>query len=166
MVSVDVLTPLGPGEAVRPRVLEALRDQGRVHLDHHIVRGAAPGPGEPRAAAIARARNLAKCEGTARYALFLDSDVVLPPRGVERLLCGLLFNRHHAALAINYQEEAQGGYSLHVAMGAVLFVRSVLERITFRTEPGLCECYCCCLDLRRMGYRIDYLPGLRAEHLR
>src|SRR5262249_38320271 len=54
----------------------------------------------------------------------------------------------------------------HVAMGAVMFLRPVLQRIRFRSEPGRCECSCCCEDIRKMGYGIDYLPGVRAEHVR
>lgn len=96
--------------------------------------------------------------------MFLDSDVVLPPRGIERLVFGLFFNRRYAALGINYQDPVVGPSS-HVAMGATLFLRPVLERIRFRAEAGKCECLCCCIDLRRMGYHVDYLPRLRAIHL-
>ena len=161
---VDVLTLLAPGEAVHPAALEALRNQGRVHVHHHLVEGR-PRPGESRIETIARARNRAKGYGRAHYAAFLDRDVVLPPDGLEKLVLGLIFNAHHAALAINYQAP-EPAPAAHVAMGSMMLVRPVLEQIHFRTEPGQCECACCCADLRRMGYAVDYLPGLRAEHLR
>ena len=161
---VDVLTPLAPGETVHPRVLEALRDQGRVAVRHHLVEGR-PLRGESRVDTIARARNRAKGYGGAHYAVFLDRDVVLPPGGLEKLVLGLIFNPHHAAFAIDYQCSEPAPAS-HVAMGSMMLVRPVLEQLHFRAEPGRCECACCCADLRRMGYAVDYLPRLRAEHLR
>lgn len=165
MISVDVLTVLRPGHVIGAPVLAALQNQGGVKLEHHVVEGP-PLPGEHRFAAIARARNQAKRQGTAHYALFLDRDVVLPPLGIEALVYTLIFNPRYAALGINYQAEVQGAWAVHVAMGATLFVRPILERIQFRSEAGRCDCSSCCADLRGMGYGIDYLPGLRAEHLR
>lgn len=165
MIPVDVLTVLRPGHAICPPVLEALKNQGGVRLEHHVVEGKRF-PGEGRVAAIARARNQAKTRGTAHYALFLDRDVVLPPLGIEALVYGLIFNPRYAALGINYQAEVRTPWAAHVAMGATLFIRPILERIQFRAEGRRCECSCCCADIRRMGYGIDYVPGLRAEHLR
>ena len=48
-------------------------------------------------------------------------------------------------------------YPRHVGMAATLFRRERLERLTFRWEPGKCECRCCCDDLRRAGFGIGYL---------
>jgi hypothetical protein len=168
VIPVDVLTVLGPGRAIREPVLSALENQGDMQLEHYVVEGTPLLPGERRADAIARARNRAKQLGTAHYAMFLDDDVVLPPRGIEKLVYALFFNPHYAAIGINYQKPVQPSHShaVHVAMGAVLFIRPILEQIHFRTEPNKCECYCCCKDIRRMGYLIDYLPGLRAQHLK
>ena len=162
MIEVDVLTLLAPGERMWPEALAALEDQGFVRVRHFFTEGRRQ-PGEDRIQTIARARNEAKAQGTAPYVLFLDRDVVLPPRGIERLAFGLAVHREYGALGINYQSPAPSP-APHVAMGAVLFRRSVLEQIRFRTEPGRCECLCCCLDLRRLGYQIDYLPNVRAEH--
>jgi hypothetical protein len=165
VILVDVLTVLPPGGAIDDRVLAALDNQGHVRLQPHVIEGPRH-PGESRESAIARARNLARARVQAPYALFLDSDVVLPPLGIEKLVRGLYFNHRYAALGINYQDEVQTPWPAHVAMGATLFYRPILERIQFRVEPGTCECYCCCQDIRRMGYLIGYLPGLCAEHLR
>ncbi|MFC1716263.1 glycosyltransferase family 2 protein, partial [Candidatus Poribacteria bacterium] len=108
-----------------------------------------------------------KCYGDAHYAMFLDDDVVLPSHGVEKLVFALFFNPRYAAIGLDYQDPHQPPLgSVHVGMGAVMFIRPILEKIHFRTEPGKCECSCCCEDIRRMGYLIDYLPGVRAEHLR
>lgn len=161
---VDVLTVLAPGQAIYAPVLEALKHQGHVTIEHHVVEGPRL-PGEPRVAAIARARNQAKGVGQAHYVLFLDRDVILPPHGIEALVLGLILDPRYAAVGINYQEPVPPG-TPHVAMGAVLFIRPILEQIHFRAEPDTCECCSCCEDIRRMGYRIDYLPGLRARHLR
>jgi hypothetical protein len=164
VLEVDVLTILGTGQHMVPQALDALSCQGHVRLSHHRV----PGPrlsGESRVAAIARARNRARRYGTAPLAFFLDRDVVLPPRGIERLAFALHLNPGYAALGINYQGPAPRP-APHVAMGAVLFFRTVLVGIEFRSEPGRCECSCCCADLRRAGYAIDYLPGVEAAHLK
>jgi hypothetical protein len=66
---------------------------------------------------------------------------------------------------MNYQEEVHTAWAEHVAMGALLFHRSILERLHFRTLPDACDCACCCYDLRRMGYGVDYARGMRAVHL-
>lgn len=161
---VDVVTPVAPGGEVRTPVTDSLTRQGHVDLRCHVVEGPEPIAGEHRSSTIARARNRMRRVGSAPYVMFLDSDVVLPPHGIEQLVFGLFFNLGYGALGLNYQKPVVGP-SQHVAMGAILFLRPVLERIHFRTEPGKCECWCCCADLRRMGYHVDYLPGLRAMHL-
>jgi hypothetical protein len=166
MIPVDVLTVLGPGRAILDPVLAALEDQGDVELKHYTIEGEPPMPGDRRADPIARARNRARKLGTAHYAMFLDDDVVLPPLGIEKLVYALIFNPRYAAIGIDYQGFPQRSpWTTHVAMGAVMFIRPILEQIHFRTEPGKCECLCCCNDIRRMGYLIDYLPGLKAKHL-
>ena len=166
MIPVDVLTVLGPGRKIHELVFSALENQGDVELGHYVIQGAPPLSGERRANAIARARNRAKRMGSAHYAMFLDDDVVLPQQAIEKLVFALAFNPRYAAIGIDYQGLHQPSpWAVHVAMGAIMFIRPILERIHFRTEPSKCECYCCCEDIRRMGYLVDYLPGLRAEHL-
>lgn len=162
MVEVDVVTLLAPGESVPEPVRAALGRQGDVRLHRHTVEGRGC-PGEHRTATIARARNAGKRLGAAPLLMFLDRDVVLPDGGIERLVLALALRRHHAALGINYQEPVSGP-AVHVAMGATLFHRCVLDRITFRTEPGRCECLCCCRDVRSLGYAIDYVAGVAAGH--
>ncbi|MBM3242491.1 glycosyltransferase family 2 protein [Candidatus Poribacteria bacterium] len=166
MIPVDVLTVLGPGRTICEPVLSVLENQGDVELKHHIVDGT-PMPGERERDAIVRARNQAKQLGTAHYAMFWDDDVVLPPLGIEKLVYTLIFNPRYVAIGIDYQNFIQTSpWTIHVAMGAVLFIRPILARIRFRHEPDKCECLCCCEDIRRMGYCIGYIPGLRAEHLK
>ena len=166
MIPVDVLTVLGPGRAILKPVLAALENQGDVELKHYVIEGEPALKGDRRADPIARTRNRARKVGTAHYAMFLDDDVVLPPRGIEKLVYSLMFSQHYAAIGIDYQGFPRRSNSApHVAMGSVMFIRPILEQIKFRTEPNKCECLCCCNDIRRMGYLIDYLPGLKAKHL-
>ena len=167
MIPVDVLTVLGPGRKIHKKVLFALEDQADVALNHYKLEGEPPLYGEGRIEAIARARNQVKKLGTAHFVMFLDDDVVLPKDGIKDLTYALFFNREYAAIGIDYQNAPRDPFGrIHVAMGAVMFLRPILEQIRFRTEPGKCECLCCCEDIRRMGYLIDYLPGVKAKHLK
>src|SRR5436305_10443589 len=100
MIEVDLLTVLAPGEAILPAALEALEDQGCVRLRHFFAEGRRL-PGEGRVETIARARNEAAGLGDAPFAMFLDRDVVLPPRGIEKLAFGLCLTPGYAALGIN-----------------------------------------------------------------
>jgi len=163
MFQVDVLTVLAPGECMRPEALAALSDQGAVHLRHH-QEWEPRRAGENRYQAIARARNQIKQWGQSPYLLFLDRDVVLPQGGIERLVLWLLFNPGYAGIGFNYQDPAPTP-APHVALGATLFVRGILERFSFRAAAGQCECACLCTDLRAAGYQIDYFPGYRATHV-
>ncbi len=62
------------------------------------------------------------------------------------------------------RETEHWDYPRHVGMAATLFRRKALDRLTFRWEPGKCECRCCCLDLRRAGLGIGYLGEAKAWH--
>src|SRR3954453_7858254 len=148
-MNVDVLTVLAPGEVVRPEALAALEQQGEVELRHYFAEGRRQ-RGESRSATVARARNVVKEQGDSDLALFMDRDVVLPAGGIARLVHALLADPACGALGITYQGP-QPSPAEHVAMGAVLFRRAVLRQIRFRTEPGRCECFCCCEDVRRLG---------------
>ena len=164
---MDVLTVLGPGREILEPVLAALENQGGIELKHYVIDGPPRLPGESRVSAIARARNQAKWHGDAHYVMFLDDDIVLPERGIEKLVYALVFNPRYAAVGIDYQNLHQPSpWDVHVGMGAVMFTRPILERIHFREEPDRCECSCCCEDIRKMGYLIDYLPDMRAKHLK
>src|SRR5262249_29253352 len=121
MFPVDVLTVLAPGQTIYRPVLDALEHQGCVRIEHHVIAGPRR-PGETRVAAIVRARNRAKAAGRAHYVLFLDRDVILPPRGIEALILSLILDPRYAALGINYQVPVAPGTD-HVAMGAAMFLR-------------------------------------------
>jgi hypothetical protein len=162
MLEVDLLTVLAPGEVVHRQAREALRRQGDVVLRPYFAVGRRIFPAT-RKETIAAARNTVKRLGNSPLAFFLDRDVVLPPGVIPALASALEQNPRYGALGVDYGPP-QPSPAPHVAMGAVLFRREVLERITFRTAPRRCECQCCCDDLRALGYEIDYLPGWRAEH--
>src|SRR5688572_30459632 len=53
----------------------------------------------------------------------------------------------------------------HVAMGATLFRREALEQVRFSWRGKQCECQCCCDDLRRRHWAIDYYSSAKANHL-
>ncbi len=107
--------------------------------------------------------------GTAPWAMCLDDDVVLGPGCIARLVDALRNRPGFAAMGADSAGEMAGGwqnwdYPRHVGMAATLFRRDRLAALTFRWEPGRCECLCCCHDLRRGGHGIGYLAGARAWH--
>jgi hypothetical protein len=160
---LDILTILAPGESVRPEALAALAAPEGIEIRHYFAEGRRF-PGEMRIDAIVRARNAVKQMGEAELAMFLDRDVALPAGAVLRLARMLHEDPSYGALGVDYQSGA--GHAGHVAMGALMFRRAVLDQIRIRAEPGRCECACCCADLRAMGYRVEYAAGLRARHIR
>ena len=98
--------------------------------------------------------------------MYLDDDVVLDGSCVRELVDQLSKREIYAALAADYLGESRPGeIAHHVSMGATLFRRSVLEQILFRWEGHKCECQCCCNDLRRMLWGIDYCQSAKAWHL-
>lgn len=153
-----------------PTHLDAEVEQGilhqcGVHVCVHRVVGA-PLPGETcRWETISRVRNEGKSRGDTPWLMFLDEDVVLEERCVATLLSALRSRPAFGALASNYLGETAWTQSPHVAMGATLFKREALGRIRFRYTEDRCECQCCCDDLRRQLYGIDYLSRARSRHL-
>jgi hypothetical protein len=168
-MAVDLVLLSRDMTAPRSDVWQGVASQTGVGLRVHRVTGP-PRPGDAnRWETIARARNAAKRQGSSPWVFLLDDDVVLAPDCVARLVERLERRPVFAALAADYNGEMASGlanwdYPPHVGMGAVLFRREALERLTFRWEPGRCECLCCCADLRRAGRAIGYLPGARAWH--
>ena len=64
--------------------------------------------------------------------MFLDDDVVLEPNCVRKLLGALQRRPQFGALAADYLgQRRSNGRSRHVAMGATLFRRSVLQQFQF-----------------------------------
>jgi hypothetical protein len=163
---VDLVVLSRDGAPFSAALRAGIEAQAGVRLDVHRVVGAARPSDANRWATIARARNEGKRLGRSPWLMFLDDDVRLAPGAVPRLLDGLLANPLYGALAADYLGEAGDGRPTpHVAMGATLFRRAALDRLTFRWEPGRCECRCCCDDLRRLGLGIRYWPAARAWHL-
>ena len=163
---VDLVVLARDRAPLHPDVEHGIALQTGVHVIGHRVIGK-PLPGESsRLPAIVRARNEGKERGSSPWLMFLDDDVVLSPNTVRQLLDGLGARPRFAALGADYLNESKGRMACrHVAMGAVLFRRSALNKIRFRWAPGECECLCCCQDLRRKRMQIGYLPAARARHL-
>ena len=153
----------------REDVWRSIEAQRGVRLQVHRITGPRH-PGDPnRWATIARARNEGMRNGRARRVMLLDDDVVLGPRCIAKLVDGLEARPGFAALAADYAREmsdvpARWDYPHHVGMGATLFRRERLEKLTFRWTDENCECQCCCDDIRRSGFGIGYLRGAEAWH--
>ena len=153
----------------RQDVWQAIHAQEGVTVRVIRITGPARPDDRSRFEAIARARNAGKRLGSTPFVMLLDDDVVLGPRCVSRLAEGLLARQEFAALAADANGEMEEGwdhwdYPRHVRMTAVLFRRERLEAVNFRWEPSICDCQCCCDDLRRAGHAIGYLPGALAWH--
>jgi hypothetical protein len=168
-VNIDLLFLSRDLAPPRQDVWKAIQAQEGVTL--RVIRITGPAlPGDrSRFETIARARNAGKRLGTTPFVMLLDDDVVLDPGCVARLVEGLRTRQEFAALAADTTGEMEQGwdhwdYPRHVRMTAILFRRERLEALTFRWEPSICDCQCCCADLRRAGHAIGYLPGAVAWH--
>jgi hypothetical protein len=168
-MDVDLILLSRDLSAVRPDVWEGIKSQRGVRLFIHRVTGP-PRPDDPnRWETIARARNEARTIGETPWVMLLDDDVVLALDCVSRLVEGLRQRPEFAALAADSAGEMNRpwqhwDYPSHVGMAAVLFRRECLAGLSFRWEAQMCECLCCCADLRAARLGIGYLPGALAWH--
>jgi hypothetical protein len=166
---IDLLLLTRDGSPPRQDVWNGIQRQAGVRLHLHRVIGA-PRPGDRhRWETICRARNEGRHVGSSAWVMYLDDDVVLASDCLATLLAGLKQRPAFAAVAADSAGEMSTGwenwdYPGHVGMAATLFRREHLAGLTFRWEPGKCECWCCCDDLRRAGFAIGYLPGAIAHH--
>ena len=164
--TVDLAVLTRDDRPLSPVVSDAIRRQQGVHLRVHRIVGTPRKDDPHRVATIARARNKAVKRARSPWLMFLDDDVVLAPDCVSRLHYALASRPDFGGFGADYLGEARRrGASPHVAMGAAMFRRSALEQTQFRWEENKCECLCCCEDLRRLGARVEYLPGAVARHL-
>lgn len=163
---VDVVVLTRDGNPVAGPVIDAIRRQRGINVVLHQVVGSPRSEDSHRVETIARARNSALNVGGSPWLMFVDDDVVLSNDCVARLHHAMLSRPNHAGFAADYLGDRSGaGTSPHVAMGATLIRRSVFRQTPFRWEIGKCECLCWTQDVRRVGLRIEYLPGVVARHL-
>lgn len=168
-VDVDLLFLSRDLSAPRDDVWIGIESQRGVRFHVYRITGTPHADDPNRYETIARARNVAKELGTFPWVMLLDDDVILGPHCLAQLVEGLRRRSRFAALAADSAGEMKDGwdhwdYPRHVGMAAVLFRRERLADLTFRWEPGRCECGCCCDDLRRSGHAIGYLQGAEAWH--
>lgn len=98
--------------------------------------------------------------------MFLDDDVVMTPGCISSLVTELRQRPAYGALGADYLGQARTRrVSPHVSMGATVFRREVLDQVYFEWREKRCECQCCCDDLRRLNWAIDYYPPAKALHL-
>jgi hypothetical protein len=164
---VDLIVLSRDRRPLPPAVRRGLEGQQGVRVHMHPVIGA-PRPADTcRWDAIVRARNRGKRLGHTRWLMFVDDDVALDAHCMAELVRHLYRQPAYGALAANYLGEGSAGVATqHVGMGATLFRREALDRISFRWEPCKCECQCCCDDLRRRSIGISYCAAARARHLK
>ncbi len=163
---VDLVVLTRRGGPLVPEVERGIGAQEGVRILVHRVVGEAKPDDRRRWDAIARARNVGKALGTAPWLMFLDDDVVLDPQCVATLVEELRERPVYGAWAADYLGERHPtGVSPHVAMGATMFRRQALDEIRFTWRGSDCECQCCCDDLRRRHWGIDYSAVARARHL-
>lgn len=150
-----------------PRAVETgLGCQRGVEIVVHRVVGQPQPTDQCHWQTIARARNEGKRRGAAPWLMFVDDDVVLEPECVATLLGELNRRPLFGAVAADYLGEmSDGQVPRHVAMGATLFRREVLEEVDFRWGEQKCECQCCCDDMRQSLWGIAYSSAARAHHL-
>jgi hypothetical protein len=150
-----------------PRAVDAGLDcQRGVQIVVHRVVGPPLPTDQCHWQTIARARNEGKRRGVAPWLMFVDDDVVLEPECVAMLLGELNRRPLFGAVAADYLGEmSDGQVPRHVAMGATLFRREVLEQVDFRWGEQKCECQCCCDDMRQSLWGIAYSSAARAHHI-
>lgn len=164
--NVDLVVLTRTSEPLQREVERGISSQHETQIILHRVVGRARSADRCRWETIARARNEGRRCGTAPWLMFLDDDVVLAPRCVFTLVRKLSQRPMYGALAADYSGECrEGQVARHVTMGATLFRREVLEQIRFRWRDDRCECQCCCDDLRRLRWAIDYCSYAKARHL-
>jgi hypothetical protein len=163
---VDVIVLMRDARPLHPDVERGLRRQHEVELAVHRVIGKRLPGDRCRWDAIARARNEGKLRGSSPWLMFLDDDVVLAPACIAQLVAELRRRPAYGALGADYLGQLRPGrVANHVSMGATIFRREALEQIYFAWREKRCECQCCCDDLRRLYWGIDYFFPAKARHL-
>jgi hypothetical protein len=163
---VDLVVLMRCAGPLRPEVERGIIRQHEVELIVHRVVGKVSADDRCRWDAIARARNEGKLKGRTPWLMFLDDDVELSPGCVAALLSEIGRRPMYGGLAADYLgQRRQGQVARHVSMGATLFRREALEQVRFTWCGKRCECQCCCDDLRRSHWAIDYCSSAKAIHL-
>jgi hypothetical protein len=164
---VDIVVLSRSEGPLHPEVDRGIKRQRGVKITVHRVIGQTLPGDSCRWDAIARGRNKGMAQGNAPWLMFLDDDVVLEPVCVATLVRELSRRPVYGALAADYLGQAEPGVmARHVSMGATLFRREALRQINFKWREGTCECQCCCDDLRRLLWGIDYCEAAKARHIR
>jgi hypothetical protein len=164
--NVDVILLTRRDGPLHPVVENGIRAQRGIELVLYRIVGEPRPDDRCRYETIARARNEGRLRGNASWLMFVDDDVVLDPQCAATLVGELSRRSAFGALAADYLgEQVSRRIAVHVSMGATLFRREAIQRIHFRWRQDRCECQCCCDDLRRHFWAIDYCPSAKARHL-
>lgn len=162
--TIDVVILSRTRQSLLPAVESGIRNQQGVNVRVHRHVGTARSEDAHRIETIARARNEAAAKINGRWLMFLDDDVQLAPNCMLQLYQALSLRPNHVAVAADYLAEIDLRNG-HVAMGATLFRKAALDAIPFRWQEDKCECLCWCIDARRKGKLVSYVPSAKAKHL-
>ena len=164
---VDVVLLHRPGDVPKREVVDAINSQVGVQVRLHIHVGHPEASDFNRWFTIARARNAMKSYGTSPWVMFVDDDVILDRECIQNLLLQLKRNTHLGVFGADYSNDlSQSNRQGHISLGATLWRRSVVSRLTFRATKQLCECWCAAHDLRHNGVGIAYCTEASAKHLK
>lgn len=155
---IDVMMPVKLGSPIPYGVLKSLVEQERefrLYVRTNMLKG--------KMESIVDNRNVLKKYTTSEYVLWLDSDVIIPPDGLNYMERFLDEHREHAAVALSYCGSPEK--EKHITMGCTLVRKRILDLLTFRFDDKGCECAYFCQDIQKLGYKVKYLPNLMAEHI-
>lgn len=104
-------------------------------------------------------RKLSEECGT-KYLMFVDSDVLLPPRAIPKLIKEMEKNKKLGMMGIvHFPNES------HVKMGAAMLRTALAKKIKWRYDNEGCDCINAARQLLEMGYKTEHHKELIARHL-
>lgn len=92
------------------------------------------------------------------YLIWLDADVRMPPGGVKYLLDGIKARENCGFLGIPYTKDVD-----HVQNGCTIMPTDLAKRLQWL--PERCSCMSAIKEMQGMGYTVDHLDGIFAEHM-
>ena len=143
----------GTVEMIKAMIKNNFFEGAKIELieDHHLQGGAVRN--------IAHCRYMASQKINTKYIMFVDSDVLLPPFIVSRLVKEM-DNLKLGMIGIRYEPNAN-----HVKMGATLIRLEDAKNSKWQAHPK-CECSHLKDELVDRGLEVKYHDEFQATHLR
>lgn len=159
---ITVLTVARNDRPIDYRVDMSLANQGPI--GNRVILPTPYSPNKRKALKnIVKGRNVLRGYAGPGYVFWHDADVVLPTGCLSILHECLQRDPGLGAMGCNYGDTDPTGQ--HVGFGALMVRSHLVQSIAVRSARGRCECSCFADDVRQMGWRVEYHPTLRAEHL-